>query len=101
MWIVTLTGESDWWSIRICKSGSLVNPAMPLAREARRRIARDAAASLMLCPFCSETTVGAPLKAQAVKLDGDLVKQIHALAETNGAGINETVAALLIKGLAK
>jgi microcompartment protein CcmK/EutM len=37
----------------------------------------------------------------AVKLDGDLVKQIHALAETNGAGINETVAALLIKGLAK
>jgi hypothetical protein len=37
----------------------------------------------------------------AVKLDGELVKQIHALAETNGEGINETVAALLTKGLAK
>jgi len=37
----------------------------------------------------------------AVKLDGELVKQIHALAETNGEGINETVASLLIKGLAK
>lgn len=37
----------------------------------------------------------------AVKLDGELVKQIHALAEANGEGINETVAALLTKGLAK
>ena len=37
----------------------------------------------------------------AVKLEGALVKQIQALAETNNAGINETVAALLTKGLAK
>lgn len=40
------------------------------------------------------------LVAFAVKLDGDLVKQIHALAEARQAGINETVAALLAKGLA-
>lgn len=37
----------------------------------------------------------------AVKLDGALVKQIQALAETNNEGINATVAALLTKGLAK
>ena len=36
----------------------------------------------------------------AVKLDSELVKQIQALAETNGTGINETVAALLTQGLA-
>ena len=36
----------------------------------------------------------------AVKLDGELVKQIHALAEARQMGINETVAALLAKGLA-
>lgn len=40
------------------------------------------------------------LVAFAVKLDGDLVKQIHALAESQQTGINETVAALLTKGLA-
>ena len=40
------------------------------------------------------------LVAFAVKLDGDLVKRIHALAEARQAGINETVAALLAKGLA-
>ncbi|MBT9567946.1 MAG: hypothetical protein IV085_06575 [Thiobacillus sp.] len=37
----------------------------------------------------------------AVKLDGELVKQIQALAETNNEGINATVAALLTRGLAK
>jgi hypothetical protein len=36
----------------------------------------------------------------AVKLDGELVKQIHALAQANGTDINETVAALISKGLA-
>ncbi|MHB1084608.1 MAG: hypothetical protein ACYCZA_07195 [Thiobacillus sp.] len=41
------------------------------------------------------------LVAFAVKLDSDLVKQIQALAESSGAGINETVATLLTKGLAK
>lgn len=40
------------------------------------------------------------LVAFAVKLDGELVKQIHALAEARQTGINETVAALLAKGLA-
>jgi hypothetical protein len=40
------------------------------------------------------------LVAFAVKLDGGLVKQIQALAESQQTGISETVAALLIKGLA-
>jgi len=40
------------------------------------------------------------LVAFAVKLDGELVKQIHALAESRQTGINETVADLLVKGLA-
>jgi hypothetical protein len=40
------------------------------------------------------------LVAFAVKLDGELVKQIHALAQARQEGINETVAALLTKGLA-
>lgn len=40
------------------------------------------------------------LVAFAVKLDGGLVKQIHALAEARQTGINETVADLLTKGLA-
>ncbi len=37
----------------------------------------------------------------AVKIDGDLVKQIQSLAESRGEGVNETVAALLTKGLSK
>jgi hypothetical protein len=37
----------------------------------------------------------------AGKLDGELVKQIHALAEARQTGINETVAALLVKALAE
>ncbi len=40
------------------------------------------------------------LVAFAVKLDGGLVKQIHALAQARQAGINETVADLLARGLA-
>jgi hypothetical protein len=40
------------------------------------------------------------LVAFAVKLDGELVKQIQALAEARKTGINETVADLLTKGLA-
>ncbi len=36
----------------------------------------------------------------AVKLDGELVKQIHAAAQSRQMDINETVAALLAKGLA-
>ena len=41
------------------------------------------------------------LVAFAVKLDGELVKQIHALAASRHMDINETVAALLVKGLAE
>ena len=40
------------------------------------------------------------LVAFAVKLDGELVKQVHALAQARKEDINETVAALLTKGLA-
>lgn len=36
----------------------------------------------------------------AVKLNGDLIKQIHALAQAKKTGLNETVAALLTKALA-
>ncbi len=40
------------------------------------------------------------LVAFAVKLDSELVKQIHAAAQANQTGLSETVAALLLKGLA-
>jgi hypothetical protein len=40
------------------------------------------------------------LVAFAVKLDGELVKQIHARAEAGRTSINETVTALLTRGLA-
>lgn len=40
------------------------------------------------------------LVAFAVKLDGELVKQVQAHAASRQAGISETVAALLAKGLA-
>jgi len=40
------------------------------------------------------------LVAFAVKLDGELVRQIQARAEARQTGINETVAALLARGLA-
>jgi hypothetical protein len=36
----------------------------------------------------------------AVKLDGELVKQLHALAQERKTGLNEVVAELLKKGLA-
>lgn len=35
----------------------------------------------------------------AVKLDGDLVKRIRALAQARGETVNEVVAGLLVKGL--
>ena len=40
------------------------------------------------------------LVAFAVKLDSDLVKQVHATAQARQMGLNETVAALLARGLA-
>ncbi|WP_093558845.1 hypothetical protein [Pseudoduganella namucuonensis] len=36
----------------------------------------------------------------AVKLNGDLVQQLHALAKERGLDMNETVAEVLAKGLA-
>jgi hypothetical protein len=41
------------------------------------------------------------LVAFAVKLDGELVRQIHDLAQAREEGLNETVAALLARGLAE
>lgn len=41
------------------------------------------------------------LVAFAVKLDGELVQQIYALAQARQQGLNETVAALLARGLAE
>jgi hypothetical protein len=35
----------------------------------------------------------------AIKLDGDLVKQLHALAQERSTGLNELTAELLKKGL--
>ena len=35
----------------------------------------------------------------AIKLDGDLVKQLHTLAQERGTGLNELTAELLKKGL--
>lgn len=35
----------------------------------------------------------------AIKLDSDLVKQLHALAQERGTGLNELAAELLKKGL--
>ena len=40
------------------------------------------------------------LVAFAVKLDSELVKQVHAAALARQVGLNETVAALLARGLA-
>ena len=57
---------------------------VPLERREQRKL--DQAAGLV--PF-------------AVKLNGDLVKQIHALAQERQAGLNELVAELLKKGLGK
>lgn len=71
---------------RIKPHGVNANPggaaSAPDKREQRRL---DQAAGLI--PF-------------ACKLNADLVKQVQALAQTRGAGLNETVADLLTKGLA-
>jgi len=52
-----------------------------------RREQRERDRALGLVPF-------------AVKLNGDLVAQLQALAKEKGTDINETVAAVLAKGLA-
>ncbi len=55
---------------------------LPLQRREQRRLDQ----ALGLVPF-------------AVKLDGDLVKQVQALAQERKTGLNELVAELLNKGL--
>lgn len=56
--------------------------AVPLQRREQRKLDQ----ALGLVPF-------------AVKLDGDLVKRVHALAQERKSGLNELVAELLKKGL--
>lgn len=55
---------------------------VPMQRREQRKLEQ----ALGLVPF-------------AVKLNGDLVNQIHALAQTRRTGLNELVAELLKKGL--
>jgi hypothetical protein len=57
--------------------------AVPVDRREQRKL--DQAAGLV--PF-------------AVKLNGDLVQQLHAQAKETGVDLNELVAGLLAKGLA-
>jgi len=59
--------------------------AIPPAADKREQRKRDQA--LGLVPF-------------AVKLDGELVKRLHALATERGLDMNATVAEVLTKGLA-
>ena len=56
--------------------------SVPMQRREQRKLEQ----SLGLVPF-------------AVKLNGELVKQIQALSQTRQAGLNEVVAELLKKGL--
>ncbi|HXN16255.1 MAG TPA: hypothetical protein VN878_07740, partial [Usitatibacter sp.] len=58
--------------------------AAPLDKREQRERDREAG----LVPF-------------AVKLHGDLVKEIHALAQSRGLSLNELVTELLQKGLKK
>jgi hypothetical protein len=61
-------------------------PSAEPALDRREQRKRDQAAGLV--PF-------------AVKLHGDLVKRIHALAQERKVGLNDVVAELLEKGLGK
>ena len=56
------------------------------AEHADKREQRERDRELGLVPF-------------AVKLHGDLIKELHAAAEKSGTGLNEVVADLLKKGL--
>ena len=64
----------------------LIPSAEPAVLDRREQRKRDQAAGLV--PF-------------AVKLHGDLVKRIHALAQERKVSLNEVVAELLEKGLGK
>ena len=56
------------------------------AAPADKREQREKERSLGLVPF-------------AVKLHGDLVKEVHAAAQSRGVGLNEITAELIQKGL--
>jgi len=58
----------------------------PAAEMPGRREQRERDRALGLVPF-------------AVKLNGDLVKEVHALAQSRQMGLNDVVAELLKKGL--
>ena len=66
--------------------GAPVRFGKPAATELDRRAQRKLDQSLGLVPF-------------AVKLNGDLVKQVQALAHARQTGLNDTVAELLKKAL--
>jgi hypothetical protein len=65
---------------------NLIPSTEPAALDRKEQRKRDQAAGLV--PF-------------AVKLHGDLVKRIHALAQEREVGLNDLVAELLEKGLGK
>jgi hypothetical protein len=65
---------------------NLIPSVEPTALDRKEQRKRDQAAGLI--PF-------------AVKLHGDLVKRLHALAQERNVGMNELVAELLEKGLGK
>jgi hypothetical protein len=65
---------------------NLIPSTEPAALDRKEQRKRDQAAGLV--PF-------------AVKLHGDLVKRIHALAQERKVGLNDLVAELLEKGLGK
>jgi hypothetical protein len=73
---------------RMKQAGTSARFGKGVAEVRGRREQRKLDQSLGLVPF-------------AVKLDGELVKQIQALAQTRQLGLNEVVAELLKKGLEK
>ena len=64
------------------------------------RFGKDAAAAVLSRREQRTLDQARGLVPFAVKLDGDLVKRIHALAQERNAGVNDVVAELLKKALA-
>ena len=68
-------------------------------RAAPGRFGNDATAAILSRRERRTLEQAQGLVPFAVKLDGDLVKQIQTLAQERNAGLNELVAELLKKGL--
>ena len=68
-------------------------------RAAPGRFGNDATAAVLSRRERRNLEQAQGLVPFAVKLDGDLVKRIQALAQERNAGLNELVAELLKKGL--